>query len=77
MGRRRQRTIPQYDYAGMTTNERLFTAGLMERFDDAVLRGDRNAMIALLATVDLGDQASWIADTILSHPTRYGRSHGN
>jgi hypothetical protein len=70
MGRRRLGRPS--DYSGMTTNERLFAAGLMDEFDQSVLGGDRKAMIRLLTAVDLGDQAARIADTILSHPTRYG-----
>jgi hypothetical protein len=61
-------------YGGMTVNERLFTAGTLEQFDSAVRHGDRTAMVALLVAVEIDcDQAEKIADTMLSHPTRYGR----
>jgi hypothetical protein len=64
------------EYAGMTVNERLSSAGLLVTFDKAVQRGDRDAMIELLTAVELGEQAAGIADAILSHPTRYGRLYG-
>jgi hypothetical protein len=60
------------DYAGMTTNERLVVAGLLEKFDNAVRRGDRAKMIELLEAVDVLE-APAISDVVLNHPTRYGR----
>ena len=59
-------------YAGMTVNERLFEAGLMPEWDAAARSRNRERMIELLGKVDLGDQAEWIADTILSNPAKYG-----
>ena len=50
------------EYAGMTVNERLFTAGLLVTFDEAIQRGDRDAMIEMLTAVELGEQAAGIAD---------------
>ena len=41
------------DYSGMTTNERLFVAGLMDEFDAAVATRDRGALIRLLRRVDI------------------------
>ena len=61
----------QPDYSAMTTNERLVTAGLMDAFSVATRSRDRDAMIRLLAEVDLSQPAR-IADTILKDPTRYG-----
>ena len=55
-------------YAGMTTNERLFEAGLLSEWDAAARSRNRDRMIELLGRVDLGDQAEWIADTVLSNP---------
>ena len=59
-------------YAGMTTNERLFEAGLLSEWNAATSSRDRERMIELLGKVDLGDQAEWIADTVLSNPEKYG-----
>jgi hypothetical protein len=56
----------------MTTNERLFDAGLLSKWDAAARSRNRERMIELLGQVDLGDQAEWIADTILSNPRKYG-----
>jgi len=39
------------DYEGMTTNERLFVAGLLTDFDNAVARGDGNAVSQILKQV--------------------------
>ena len=56
-------------YAGMTTNERLFEAELLESFDRAALQRDREDMISILGRVELGDQAAQIVDAILANPT--------
>jgi hypothetical protein len=56
----------------MTTNERLFEAGLLSEWNAAASSRDRERMIELLGKVDLGDQAEWIADTVLSNPRKYG-----
>ncbi len=59
-------------YSGMTVNERLYDAGLLEEFDDALRRGDRDQLIAILTRVELdAEQSAWTADTVLAHPTRY------
>ena len=60
------------NYSGMTTNERLFAAGLLDAFDAAVVRGDRKQMIDILQSVDVLDPER-VSETILSRPTRYGR----
>ncbi len=53
----------------MTVNERLFVTGLMQAWDEAVARKDRQAMIGLLGRVELADQAAFIADSALKrHP---------
>jgi hypothetical protein len=59
------------DYAAMTVNERLFTAGLMDAFDEAARSLDRGRMIAILAEVDVGTP-DWTADMILANPSKYG-----
>lgn len=52
-------------YEGMTVNERLFVAGLLELFDRAALARDRDRMIGLLKQVESVDfpEAEAIATT--------------
>jgi len=55
-------------YAGMTMNERLYFAGLMGKWDAAVERFDRRAMLRIAAQVGVADGPtgrSWIVDTEL------------
>lgn len=53
-------------YAAMAVNERLFSAGLLEAWDEAVRQRDRARMIALLMSVELAaEQAAFTADTAL------------
>ena len=59
-------------FAGMTANERLPTAGLLEVFDQAARGRDRARIIEVLGKVELADQAEDIADAILIEPQRYG-----
>jgi hypothetical protein len=59
--------------SGLTINERLFTSGLLGKFDAAARRGDRAAMLLLLRTVELSDaDAIGCINAILSDPKRYG-----
>jgi hypothetical protein len=58
-------------YAGMTLNERLFVAGLLDAFDAAARARDRAEMIRILTDVDVED-AAWSADTILRNRQRPG-----
>ena len=58
-------------YAGMTVNERLFDAGLMEAFGNAMQARDRAEMIRLLAKVDVADAIRSV-DEMLRNPTHYG-----
>ena len=64
-----------YRFADMTTNERLFAAGLMPKWDDACRRRDRKAMTALLFEVIAPDfsesDAARCADEILANPQKY------
>jgi len=63
----------QAKYSGMTTNERLFSAGLLERFDDAARWRDRGKMIAFLVQVEFSESdATSIVDAVLAKPTIYG-----
>ena len=61
------------DYSGMTLNERLFAAGILEQFDTAARRRDRARMISLLLTVDVGQsKAECTVEAILANPSFYG-----
>ena len=60
-------SVPESKFAGMTTNERLYTAGLLDLFDQAARRRDRALMIEVLGKVELADQAVEIVDAILAH----------
>ncbi len=50
------------DYNGLTVNERLYTAGLLKRFDAAARRGNRTNMISMLKQVALPENyaAKWV-----------------
>jgi len=57
----------------MTVNERLVVSGLMDEFDAAVRRRDRDAMIAILRKVALTEKgAAETAGAILADPSYYG-----
>ena len=61
------------DYSGMTLNERLVEAGLMDRFEQAARSRDLAAMVSLLMQVALEEkEARWSAETILANPAKYG-----
>jgi len=63
----------QPNYAVMTVNERLFEAGLMDRFDEAAKSRDAEAMVRILMQVALTEKdARWSVKTILANPRRYG-----
>lgn len=60
-------------FGGMTVNERLIVAGILDQFDDAVRRRDQKAMLAYLRRVAMTDsQAVETTDTILANPSSYG-----
>jgi hypothetical protein len=50
---------------GMTVNERLLDADLLQEWDEAVKKKDRETMVRLLGSVGLADQAGLIADVTL------------
>lgn len=54
-------------YAGMTVNERLFLSGCLDEWDEALQLRDHARMIAILTALDLGDQASFIVDRVLTN----------
>jgi hypothetical protein len=53
------------DYAGMTVNERLFAAGLLQLWDRAVADRNRETLGGLLSQVGLAHQATEIIDSVL------------
>ncbi len=59
-------------FSGMTVNERLAVAGLLEAWDSAISTADRGQAVEVLSQVDLADQAEWIVDTTLANPAKYG-----
>ena len=60
-------------FNGMTVNERLFEAKLLDAFDLAVIKRDRKKLIEILKTVELSDeQANSTIDTIFLNPKKYG-----
>ena len=59
------------DYSGMTLNERLFAAGKLEEFEEAIRLGERSRAIAILQSVDV-DVPERTVDAVLADPTRYG-----
>lgn len=61
-------------YAGMTLNERLYTPGLLERFDEALQQSNRGAMAELLEQVGIdASGGQFTINTMLANPARYGR----
>lgn len=59
------------NYAAMTVNERLYTAGLLDAFDRAARSRNRARMIEILADVDVGSPDK-TADAIIADPRKYG-----
>ena len=55
------------DYQGMTPNERLFVAGTLNAFDEAIRRGQRERAIRLLRDVEL-EGAERTVDRALADP---------
>ena len=57
----------------MTVNERLFVAGLVQQFDEAISSGDRPRAIGILLRVALSDaSAGETVDAVLANPEKYG-----
>jgi len=58
---------------GMTVNERLSVAGLIERFDAAARGREESVMVAILRQVDLAEaDAAACAAAILANPVKFG-----
>ena len=61
------------DLSGMTVNERLYAMRLLEAFDAAVKRRDKETLIALLMRTFLSrGEAEESVDAILRDPAKYG-----
>jgi hypothetical protein len=58
------------DYHGLTVNERLVVSGLLDQFDEAARRRNRDAMILMLKQLALTQTyaATWV-DTLLGDTT--------
>jgi hypothetical protein len=54
-------TLEKPDFAGMTTYERLYVAGLMPEWDAAAVSRDRKKMVEILCKV--------MADVVWGHPS--------
>lgn len=59
------------DFAGMTVNERLFEAGILDQWVNAARRRNRDAMIELLRRVKVASPER-TADAIISNLQKYG-----
>ena len=56
------------DFSGMTLNERLFEANLLEEFDSAVEQKDKERLINILIKVEISrDEAEKTVSTILGN----------
>ena len=63
----------QTRFGGMTVNERLFEAGTMAQFDEAVGRRDQPALVRLLMAVELTqEEAEGTISAIFENPAKYG-----
>jgi len=60
------------EFAGMTVNERLFVADLLQAWDASIRTRNRSRMIHILKSVDMGDEAAITADAVLADPEKYG-----
>jgi hypothetical protein len=56
---------------GMTVNERLVHVGLLDQWDAAVRRRDRNEMVALLEQVKVAKPHTTV-DAVIANPLTYG-----
>jgi len=55
----------------MTTNERVYVAGLMPEWDAAAVSRYRKRMVEILGKVGLAKEAVQIADAVLANAKRY------
>ena len=60
-------------YSGMTVNERLFKAKLLDICDNAIQIKDKKKAVDILLTVELEEkQAIETVDAIFKNPSKYG-----
>jgi len=60
-------------FRGMDTNERLFEAGLLAQWNEAVSTRDAATMTEILIRVAITEEgAKQIVATVLANPQRYG-----
>ncbi|MDG2286452.1 MAG: hypothetical protein P8N43_13130 [Alphaproteobacteria bacterium] len=63
------------EFAGMTVNERLFHAGVMDQFDAAIDARNKDDAISILQQTELPIEAATETVTaILNNPEMYGYS---
>jgi hypothetical protein len=61
------------EYDGMTTNERLWKAKLLDAFESAAKNKNREALVEILKQVEIAPRgAESIADDVLKNPKMYG-----
>jgi type IV pilus biogenesis protein CpaD/CtpE len=66
-------SLEKPNYSGMTTNERLFVAGLLDQWDHAARARDKQQMVLILQRVEISESdAAAIAASVLANPSRYG-----
>lgn len=66
-------TLGRPSYSGMTVNERLFVAGLLDDCDSAIIARDRRRAIEILGEVDMDEaSAAQTVDATLTNPSKYG-----
>jgi hypothetical protein len=68
----RKQSESKRNYDSLAVNERLLVSGLLEQFDAAANRRDRDRMISMLRRVELslGYAAKWV-DALLEDQTLY------
>jgi hypothetical protein len=72
MNENREHENPDVAFEGMTVNERLHNAGLLESWDRAARARDRQTMIDHLEKVGIGpSHAAQIVETTLANPAKY------
>ena len=64
-----EKTAPRF--AGMTLNERLVMAGMMDQWNAAARARDRAGMLKVLEQVEIAEPAP-IVDAVLADPRKYG-----
>jgi hypothetical protein len=58
-------SVKQEPLAGMTLNERLYSRGLLERFDEARATEDREELRAILTQLEVSN-VDWVLDQLIA-----------